>query len=567
MTSIKNLLPLLILASLCLVGCQKQGGTMAETVFLNGHIWTADDSCPEVEALAVVQNKIVRTGPNVEIKKLIGARTRVIDLQGKLMLPGFIDAHTHFLNGGLALRSVQLRTCRTPEEFISRIAAKARELPPGSWILNGDWDHEQFDPPVLPSRDWIDAVTPDHPVCVNRYDGHMVLVNSLALKLAGIDRNTVSPPGGEILRDPHSGEPTGILKDAAANLVYAVIPPPSLKEKMEAVRLALKEAAANGVTSVHDMSDASSFEVYQELLRAGELTARLYVYFQIPEIDSFLRLKIKPGFGHPFLRLAGLKGFVDGSLGSATALFFEPYSDNPAAYGLLAAHMFPEGIMEKRLRLADEAGLQVAVHAIGDRANALLLDIMEKIIRENGPRDRRWRVEHCQHLRKSDMERFGRLGLIASVQPYHAIDDGCWAERKIGPERVRTTYAFRSLQAAGAVLVFGSDWTVAPLNPLTGIYAAVTRKTLDGKNPGGWIPEEKISLEEAIKGYTIRAAYAEFSEKEKGSLQAGKLADLVVLDRDLFRLKPDDILDTRVLLTMVDGRIIHSEPEFLNDEK
>mgnify|MGYP000032392385 CR=1 FL=1 len=567
MTLIKNLLPLLILASLCLVGCQKQGGTMAETVFLNGHIWTVDDSCPEVEALAVVQNKIVRTGPNVEIKKLIGARTRVIDLQGKLMLPGFIDAHTHFLNGGLALRSVQLRTCRTPEEFISRIAAKARELPPGSWVLNGDWDHEQFDPPVLPSRDWIDAVTPDHPVCVNRYDGHMVLVNSLALKLAGIDRNTVSPPGGEILRDPRSGEPTGILKDAAADLVYAVIPPPSLKEKMEAVRLALKEAAANGVTSVHDMSDASSFEVYQELLRAGELTARLYVYFQIPEIDSFLRLKIKPGFGHPFLRLAGLKGFVDGSLGSATALFFEPYSDNPAAYGLLAAHMFPEGIMEKRLRLADEAGLQVAVHAIGDRANALLLDIMEKIIRENGPRDRRWRVEHCQHLRKSDMERFGRLGLIASVQPYHAIDDGCWAERKIGPERVRTTYAFRSLQAAGAVLVFGSDWTVAPLNPLTGIYAAVTRKTLDGKNPGGWIPEEKISLEEAIKGYTIRAAYAEFSEKEKGSLQAGKLADLVVLDRDLFRLKPDDILDTRVLLTMVDGRIIHSEPEFLNDEK
>ncbi|MBC7349209.1 MAG: amidohydrolase [Candidatus Aminicenantes bacterium] len=540
---------------------------MAETVFLNGHIWTADDSCPEVEALAVVQNKIVRTGPKAEIKKLIGARTRVIDLQGKLMLPGFIDAHTHFLNGGLALRSVQLRTCRTREEFISRVAAKARELPPGAWILNGDWDHEQFDPPVLPSRDWIDTVTPDHPVCVNRYDGHMVLVNSLALKLAGIDRNTVSPPGGEILRDPRSGEPTGILKDAAADLVYAVIPPPDLEEKIEAVRLALKEAAANGVTSVHDMSDASSFEVYQELLRAGELTARLYVYFQIPEIDSFLRLKIKSGFGHPFLRLAGLKGFVDGSLGSATALFFEPYSDNPAAYGLLAAHMFPEGIMEKRLRLADEAGLQVAIHAIGDRANALLLDVMGKILRENGPRDRRWRIEHCQHLRKIDIERFGKLGLIASVQPYHAIDDGCWAERKIGPERARTTYAFRSLQSAGAVLVFGSDWTVAPLNPLTGIYAAVTRKTLDGKNPGGWIPEEKISLEEALKGYTIRAAYAEFSEKEKGSLQAGKLADLVVLDRDLFRLKPDDIPGTRVLLTMVDGRIVYSEPEFFNDEK
>ncbi|MGB9906683.1 MAG: amidohydrolase [Candidatus Saccharicenans sp.] len=566
MKSVKNLLPLL-LTGLCLVGCQEQGGPMAETVFLNGHIWTADESCPEVEALAIVQNKIIRTGSNAEIKKLIGARTRVIDLQGRLMLPGFIDAHTHFLNGGLALRSVQLRSCRSREEFVSRITAKARELPPGSWILNGDWDQEQFDPPVLPSRDWIDAVTPDHPVCVNRFDGHMVLANSLALKLAGINRNTVAPPGGEILRDPVSGEPTGILKDAAADLVYAVIPAPDLKEKMEAARLALKEAAVNGITSVHDMSDASSFEVYQELLRAGELTARLYVYFQIPEIDSFLRLKIKSGFGHPFLRLAGLKGFVDGSLGSATALFFEPYADNPRAYGLLAAHMFPEGIMEKRLRLADEAGLQVAVHAIGDRANALLLDIMEKIIQENGPRDRRWRIEHCQHLRKSDIERFGRLGLIASVQPYHAIDDGCWAERKIGSERARTTYAFRSLQAAGARLVFGSDWTVAPLNPLTGIYAAVTRKTLDGKNPDGWIPEEKISLEEAIKGYTIRAAYAEFSEKEKGSLRADKLADLVVLDRDLFRLRPDDIPGTRVLLTMVDGRIVHSDPEVLNNEK
>lgn len=567
MVSVRNLITGLLLACLCLVGCQKQGGTMVDIVFLNGHIWTADESSPEVEALAVVQNKIVAIGSNSEIKELIGARTRVIDLQGRLMLPGFIDAHTHFLNGGLALRSVQLRTCRTREEFVSRIAAKARELPPGSWILNGDWDHEQFDPSVLPSREWIDGVTPDHPVCVNRFDGHMVLVNSLALKLAGIDRNTVSPPGGEIIKDPISGEPTGILKDAAADLVYAVIPAPDLKEKVEAVRLALKEAATNGVTSIHDMSDASSFEVYQELLRTGELTARLYVYFQIPEIDSFLRLKIKTGFGHPFLRLAGLKGFVDGSLGSATALFFEPYSDNPGAYGLLAAHMFPEGIMEERLRLADQAGLQVAVHAIGDRANALLLDIMEKIIQENGPRDRRWRIEHCQHLRKEDIERFTRLGIIASVQPYHAIDDGCWAERKIGPQRARTTYAFQSLQAKGAVLVFGSDWTVAPLNPLTGIYAAVTRKTLDGKNPDGWIPEEKISLEEAIKGYTIRAAYAEFSEKEKGSLRPGKLADLVVLDRDLFRLQPDDIPATMVLLTMVDGRIVYSEPEFFNDEK
>ncbi len=558
---------LVLSAGLILSGCQKQGGPMAETILLNGHIWTGTEDSPEVEALAVVQNRILKTGSNKEIKKLAGPGTRVLDLQGRLVLPGFIDAHTHFLNGGLALRSVQLRECRSREEFVSRIAAKARELPAGSWILNGDWDHQQFSPPVLPTRDWIDALTPDHPVCVNRFDGHMVLVNSLALKLAGIDRNTVSPPGGEIVRDPKTGEPTGILKDAAADLVYAVIPPPSLEEKKDAVRIALKEAAANGVTSVHDMSEAASFEVYQELLATGELTARLYVYIQIPEIESFLRLKIKSGFGHPFLRLAGLKGFVDGSLGSATALFFEPYSDNPQAYGLLASHMFPEGIMEQRLRQADQAGLQVAIHAIGDRANAILLDLMEKIWAENGPRDRRWRIEHCQHLRKTDIERYGKLGLVASVQPYHAIDDGCWAEKKIGPERARTTYAFKSLQKVGAVLVFGSDWTVAPLSPLAGIYAAVTRRTLDGRNPEGWIPEEKVTLEEAIRSYTVRAAYAEFSEKEKGSLEPGKLADLVVIDRDLFRLRPEEIIQARVVLTMVDGRVVHSSPDIQFDEK
>jgi hypothetical protein len=395
----------------------------------------------------------------------------------------------------------------------------------------------------------------------------MVLVNSLAMRLAGIDKKTVVPPGGEVVKDPVTGEPTGILKDAAADLVYAKVPEPSMAEKKEVVKAALKEAAVNGVTSIHDMSDASSFEVYQELLRSGELTSRLYVYIQIPEIDTFLRLKIKSGFGHPFLRLAGLKGFVDGSLGSSTALFFEPYSDNPRAYGLLAAHMFPEGIMEKRLRQADEAGLQVAVHAIGDRANAILLDLMEKIIRENGPRDRRWRIEHAQHLRKRDIQRFGQLGLVASVQPYQAIDDGCWAERKIGPERAGVTYAFNSLHQAGAVLVFGSDWTVAPLNPLSGIYAAVTRKTLDGKNPEGWIPQEKITVEEALKSYTVRAAYAEFSEKEKGSLEPGKLADLVVLDRNLLQIHPDEILKARVLLTMVDGRVIFSASEFEGHEE
>lgn len=536
---------------------------MADLILINGRIWTVNPAQPEAEALAIVQNRIVRVGKNSEIKKLIGPETRVIDLEGNFVLPGFIDCHTHFLNGGFALRSVKLRDCRSKEEFVQRIAEMAKELPAGAWILNGDWDHEKFNPPELPRKDWIDSVTSDHPVCVNRFDGHMVLVNSLALKLAGITRETTSPSGGEIIKDPVSGEPTGILKDAACDLVYSKIPEPTLTEKIEAVRAALKEAARSGVTSIHDMSDATSFEVYQELLSRGELTARLYVYFQISEIEAFLRLRIKSGFGHPFLRLAGLKGFVDGSLGSSTAYFFEPYTDNPKAYGLLAAQMFPEGIMEKRLREAEAKGLQVAIHAIGDRANALILGLFEKILRENGPRDRRWRIEHAQHLRKADIPRFGQLRLIASVQPYHTIDDGCWAEKKIGPDRARTTYAFNSLQKAGAILVFGSDWTVAPLNPLTGIYAAATRRTLDGKHPEGWLPEEKISVEEAIKSYTIRAAYAEFSEKEKGSVEPGKLADLVVLDRDILKIKPEEIINTKILLTMVDGQVVFAEPDFI----
>jgi len=547
---------LIIIACLLAIGCQSKGGTMADLVLINGQVWTINPDRPEVSALAISHNRIMATGHDSEIKQFIGPQTKIIDLKGAFVLPGFIDAHTHFLTGGFALQSIKLRDCRSREEFVSRIAAKAAELPAGSWILNGDWDHEQFEPPELPRKEWIDPVSPDNPVCVNRFDGHMVLVNSLALKLARIGKDTVSPPGGEIVKDPVSGEPTGILKDAACQLVYAIIPEPSMEEKLAAVRAALNEAASHGVTSIHDMSDLDSYEVYDVLLQRGELTARLYVYDQISDVDNFLKMKEKIGAGHPFLRLAGLKGFVDGSLGSSTAYFFEPYVDQPGTCGLLASHMYPEGVMEKRLFQADRAGCQVAVHAIGDRANALLLDLYQKVFDEDGPGDRRWRVEHAQHLRKEDIGRFGQLGVIASVQPYHAIDDGCWAEKKIGLERIKTTYAFNSLLKSGATLVFGSDWTVAPLDPLSGIYAAVTRRTLDGQHPDGWIPEEKIPVEEAIKAYTINAAYAEFTEKEKGSIEPGKLADLVVIDRNILKIKPEEIISASVLMTIVDGRII-----------
>jgi hypothetical protein len=539
-------------------GCKRSPeGNMVDLAFLNGKIWTGDPGRPWAEAVAVRGDKIFAVGTTAEVRKLASGAANLVDLGGALVLPGFIDSHTHFLAGGFALKSIQLRAARSREEFVALIAAKARELGKGRWVVNGDWDHQEFSPPELPRKEWIDAVTPDNPVCVNRLDGHMVLANSAALKLAGVTKDTPVPPGGEIVEDPATGEPTGILKDMAMDLVYAKIPEPSLAEKLEAAEASLRHAAENGVTSVHEMADAASFEVFEELAKRSGLTARVHVYIPITEVDTLARLKLKSPFGSPYLKLAGLKAFMDGSLGSATAYFFEPYTDDPGTSGLLHGQMFPEGIMEKRIMEADRAGLQLAIHAIGDRANSLLLDMYEKAVAANGPRDRRWRVEHAQHLRPADIVRFGRLGLVAAVQPYHLVDDGRWADGKIGPERARTTYAFRSLQEAGATLAFGSDWTVAPLSPVLGIYAAVTRRTLDGKKPGGWVPEEKISVEEAVRAYTTNGAYTEFAEAVKGTIQAGKIADMVVLDRDIFTIPPEEIAGVKAALTVFDGKIVY----------
>lgn len=530
---------------------------MADIVFLNGVVWTVNPNQPKAEALAIKGNRILKVGSSSEMERVTGDSTKVINLEGAFVLPGFTDSHTHFLDGGFSLSNVQLREAKTPDDFVSRIEDKARELEEGAWILNGNWDHQQFDPPELPKKEWIDPVTPNNPVCVNRHDGHMVLVNSVALKIAGISKDTPVPDGGEILRDPRTGEPTGILKDAAMDLVTEHIPEPTLEEKMGAIEVALKHANSFGVTSIHDMSYTSNFEVYRELLDQKKLTARLYVYIPISAIDLLTGPEKRAFPRSDFLKIAGLKGFVDGSLGSSTALFFDPYSDDPSKRGLLVADMFPEGIMEKRLMAADQAGLQVAVHAIGDEANHIILDLFEKVMEKNEKRDRRWRIEHAQHLIPEDFERFRKLRVIASVQPYHAIDDGRWAEQKIGRERSRHTYAFRSLLESGAVLACGSDWTVAPINPLTGIYAAVTRRTLDGNNPDGWFPEQKIAMEEAIKGYTLNAAFTEFAEHLKGSLEEGKLADVVILDQNLFEISPEKILDTKVVMTVLDGEIVY----------
>jgi len=558
---------LLILSVLPLImsACQKAGDDVADTVLLNGSFWTAEPSQPWAEAVAVDGERILRLGRTADIKKLVGTKTRVKDLGGALVLPGFIDCHTHFLKGGFSLSSIQLRDVTSREEFVRRVEVKAQELEDGEWILEGNWDHEQMTPVELPRKEWIDTVSPKNPVCVSRYDLHIVLANSRALEIGGITRSTKSPDGGEIQKDPVTGEPTGILRDAAIDLVMRHIPEPSIKTRVKAAEAALRHARELGVTSVHDMADASnygaSFEVYQELLKEGKLTARIYFYIPIDDIDFLDKLRLKSPYGNGWLSIAGLKGFADGGLGASTAYFFEPYSDNPKNSGLLAPQMFPEGIMEKRLEQADKDGLQVAIHAIGDRANAIILDIFKSIAARNGPRDRRWRIEHAQHLRPEEIKLFGELGVIASVQPFHAIDDGRWAEAKIGMERCRTTYAFKSLLDAGATLALGSDWPVAPLNPLIGIYAAVTRQTTDGKNPGGWFPEQKLSLEEAIKGFTLDGAKTEFSEGEKGSLAEGKLADLVVLDQNLFEITLEKIKDVRVNLTIVGGKIVYDRTE------
>ena len=528
-----------------------------DLIIVNAVIHTMDPNQPTAEALAIYGNRIMAVGSTKDIRKLAGSNTRTVDAKKRLVLPGFNDSHTHFLSGGFQLSSVDLRDANSQKEFAERIRTFAAKLPAGSWVKGGDWDHERWPDAKLPTKELIDSFTPDTPVFVNRLDGHMALANSLALRLAGVTRQTLDPPGGVIVRDPKTGEPTGILKDAAQSFVWKVISPSSFDEKLAAARAATNYAAGLGVTSVQDMSAGADVGVYQTLLDRGELKTRIYAVAPLPAWERLARTGVRAHFGSEMLRVGGLKGFADGSLGSTTALFYEPYRDEPSTSGIAGDEMYPEGAMLDRVRAADKAGLQTMIHAIGDRANDLILTIFEQVERENGDRDRRFRIEHAQHLRPQDIPRFARDRVIASMQPYHAIDDGRWAEKRIGKERAKTTYAFRSLIDSGATLAFGTDWTVAPLNPVLTVYAAVTRRTLDGKNSKGWVPEQKISVDEAVRGFTWGSAYAEFQEKEKGTLEVGKLADLIILSDDIFAIDPAKIAEVKVLTTIVDGKVVY----------
>ena len=548
----------------------------ADLVLLHGRIWTGEPYAGPgekaqptrfAEALAAANGRILAVGSDSEIEPYVGSNTKVVDLAGRFAMPGFVDDHVHFVDGSFQLLQVDLKLTPNESDFVRMIGKKAKSLPNGRWIQGGDWDEEAWPDAKLPTRWVIDPVTPNNPVFISRYDGHAALANSIALKLAGVTRDTPNPVGGVIVKDPKSGEPTGVFKDAAQKLIDRVIPNPTDSEFEEATRAGLAEARRVGVTSVEDMAlggstPNGSFTGEIHLLRRAEtegwLTCRFYEITPIEEWRKLADAGLGHGMGSDWLHLGAVKGFADGSLGSRTAWFFDPYADDASNHGIPLPMMSPPGKMEAAVRGADAAGIQLAVHAIGDRAIAGMLDIYA---REGGadPRSHRFRIEHAQHMRPQDFKRFAELGVVASMQPYHAIDDGRWAEKRIGHERARYSYAWRSMLDAGAPLAFGTDWPVAPLNPLLGVYAAVTRATLDGKHPEGWFPEQRLTVDEALRAYTQGSAYAAFAEKDKGTLAVGKLADVIVLSDDLFKIAPEKIRDAKVVMTIVGGRVVKDE--------
>lgn len=529
-----------------------------EAIYLNGNIWTGDAKQPKAEALAIADGSIIAIGSSAAVRKLATRDTRVVDLRSAPVVPGFIDNHVHFVSGGLALDRVDLRDAATPAEFSRRIAQAAARLPKGRWILDGNWDHETWGG-QLPTRDWIDEDTPATPVFVSRLDGHMALANSVVLKLAGIDEKTPDPAGGTIVRDA-AGRPTGVLKDSAMVLVTKVMPPPSDEELEQGLQRAMEHAVRHGLTQVHDMGGYEDFrvlELYRRARAKDQLRLRIYSFVPLGDYEQAAAFKQRNGVGDAWLRWGGVKGYVDGSLGSTTAWFHKPYEDEPSTSGLTVTD--PE-LLWRQIAAADKAGLHVTVHAIGDRANDWLLDVYSKVEQVGPGKDWRFRIEHAQHLTPEAIQKFGPLGVVASMQPPHAIDDGRWAHKRIGAERLKGMYAFRSLLDAGAHVTFGSDWPVATLDPMTGIYAAVTRRTSDGLNPNGWQPQQKITVAEALRAYTAENAWAGFQEGKVGVLKAGALADFAVLSRDLFSTPPAQLADVKVVRTVVGGRDVFVAP-------
>jgi predicted amidohydrolase YtcJ len=540
-------------------------------VLTNGKVFTADARGSMADAIAIDGNRIVAVGTSREIEAVYTGQ-QTIDLKGRLVTPGFNDAHLHFLNGGLSLFRVDLNGARTLSEAKRRVAEKARELPPGAWVLGRGWDHTLWGGQWPTKRD-LDEAAPSNPVFLQRVDGHTSWANSLALSKAGVTRETRDPAGGEVVRDAQ-GEPTGILKETAGGLVARVVPAPTREEKMRGLERALAEARRYGITSVSDsISGYETLALYRELLGAGKLTLRVAEWLDFNDSvevlkhqrEEFAALRVDPSR----IRITAVKGYVDGTLGSRTAAMLAPFDDDPHNSGI--PRMTEQELTRKVVAL-DEAGFQVTLHAIGDRANHMALDAFAaaKVAHDKPgfiyqgaasrvPADflRRHRVEHAQVVAPSDFARFRSLGVIASMQPSHAISDKRWAQDRLGEYRVLGAYSWHTMMSYGVHVPFGTDWPIEPINPYLGLYAAVTRESVEGDPPGGWWPEERISIDAAIRNYTAEGAYASFEEREKGQVAAGMLADLVVHSKDLLTIEPKEILQAEPDLTIFDGRVVY----------
>jgi predicted amidohydrolase YtcJ len=526
--------------------------------FINGNIYSVNEKQPEAEAVLIEGDRIISVGTNDDIRKKIDKDTKIIDLHGNFMMPGFNDAHLHFLSGGFYLMGIDLRPARSISQF-RKILLEYINKYPGKWVTGGRWDHENWDIKNLPTKADIDDISEVTPVFVSRMDGHSGLANSKALELAGISKDTQSPDGGLIVKDPDTGEPTGILKDNAMNLMFNVIPDYNVDDFYQAAVTALKEAARFGITSVQDIfsvEEIPAYQAYKRLESEGKLTCRISIRWPVEDYKYLITNHIKSGKGNDLLNIEAIKAYSDGSLGSSSAWFFEPYEDDTANTGL-PNDIILNGKLKEWAADADKNGIQISTHAIGDRANSYMLDIYEVIEKENPAWDRRFRIEHAQHVRPVDIPRFAEIGVIASVQPTHAIEDGVWAEKRIGKQRVKYTHPYKSFLENNTIVCFGTDWPVVTIDPYLTLYAAVTRRTVDGKNTGGWIPQQRISIAEAIKCYTLNSAYAEFSEMDKGSIEPGKLADFVVLNEDILNVSPVNIKDVNAVMTIMGGEIVY----------
>jgi len=533
----------------------------ADLVITNAKIYTVDANAPFAEAVAVNGNKIIAVGSNAEIEKYVDSEaTRVIDAGGNLVIPGFNDAHAHF--GPVDPDYIELRYTTDPSVITEKVQAQVARSAKGQPVFGGHWEHEMFATGEWPSKELIDAVSPDNPVVLNRTDGHSALVNSYVLRLSGITRETPDPFGGEIMKDPVSGEPTGILKESAMNLIktgdFEVRRSPA-EEKERELRgylLAIRQAAEYGITSIQ-IPGPADFAMYDRIMTDSLLTCRLDIggvlTADATRLAEYQKLRDKyPSEGN-WIRFGYLKDFMDGTLGSATAMMFEPFDDEPDKTGL--AQMTYEEL-EKRVVAADALGFQIGIHAIGSKANNWILNAYGKAREVNGVRDSRHRSEHAQILIESDIPRFSELGVIASMQPTHCITDKRFAEKRIGTARSRWAYAWKSLADSGAQLAFGTDYSVEPLNPMEGLYAAVTRKDRKGEEGEGWFPEEKLSMEKAIEYYTLGAAWSQFMEDRKGMIRPGYLADLVIVSDDLLTAPENRIMTVKADCTIVDGKVV-----------